>query len=82
MYLSPDIVIREKVTRTRASPKARLLKALMRPNQGRSAAYAKPKNYKNNHPFLQNNEFDYELLIPFQRALGTKICLGNFSSWQ
>jgi phospho-N-acetylmuramoyl-pentapeptide-transferase len=64
MYLSPDIVIREKVTKSNNAQIETMDESSI-DSQGRSFS-TNEKSTKTTIPFFKNNEFDYEFLVPFK----------------
>jgi phospho-N-acetylmuramoyl-pentapeptide-transferase len=65
MYLSPDIVIREKVTRINTTQTEVVGVTENTGNQVKTQLLNE-KSTKTTIPFFKNNEFDYEFLIPFK----------------
>jgi phospho-N-acetylmuramoyl-pentapeptide-transferase len=66
MYLSPDIVVREKVVKTIEVEKTQVIEGEDVSNQQRVILTPNQKTTKTTIPFFKNNEFDYELLIPIK----------------
>ncbi len=72
MYLSPDIVIREKVTKP-APTHSEVVEGIAEADQGRVQLTPNQKTTKTTIPFFKDNEFDYELLIPFKGPWAQKL---------
>ena len=70
MYLSPNIVIRERVVHHNPSIGTEIV--VNKDNSARKQVILGPreKTTKTTIPFFKNNEFDYKSLIPFDGSLG------------
>jgi phospho-N-acetylmuramoyl-pentapeptide-transferase len=68
MYLSSDIVIREKVVRPNPTQQLQSANELEMQQLEKPVLSQNEKTTKTTIPFFKNNEFDYEKLIPFKGA--------------
>ncbi len=70
MYMSPSIVIRERVVQHNPSMGTEIV--INRENTARKQVILGPKEKttKTTIPFFKNNEFDYKSLVPFDGKLG------------
>ena len=73
MYMSPSIVIRERVVHHNPSIGTEIV--INKDNSARKQVILGPreKTTKTTIPFFKNNEFDYKSLVPFGGAWGTFI---------
>ncbi len=73
MYMSPSIVIRERVVKH--NPKMGTEIVIGKENSMRKQVILGPKEKttKTTIPFFKNNEFDYKSLVPFNGSLGKVI---------
>jgi phospho-N-acetylmuramoyl-pentapeptide-transferase len=70
MYLSPDIVVREKVVEASPSPQSEIV---VDNNQEITSTTINEKTTKTTIPFFKNNEFDYEFLVPIKGPWAQKL---------
>ena len=63
MFLSKDIVIREKTSRQAYVPSSEILNVEGNPDRAKMYTSIPTKSTKTTIPFLKNNEFDYSVLI-------------------
>ena len=73
MYLSPDIVVREKVVRTSSHPQSEIVEGLDFTASNNETLSPNQKTTKTTIPFFKNNEFDYERLVPFSGPMAQKV---------
>ena len=73
MYLSPDIVIREKVQNANTTVQVEVTEHVDKANDAKPTLSAKQKTTKTTIPFFKDNEFDYEFLIPFKGPWAQKL---------
>lgn len=73
MYLSPDIVIREKVHKQEVSQRIEQTISSEVDSKPNQISKQNEKTTKTTIPFFKNNEFDYEFLIPFSGPLSQKL---------
>jgi phospho-N-acetylmuramoyl-pentapeptide-transferase len=72
MYLSPDIVVREKVAVNPRTSNVEVLNDTLTSTPNKSNLTPNQKTTKTTIPFFKNNEFDYEFLVPFKGPWGQK----------
>jgi len=70
MYMSPSIVIRERVTNPSTATSAEVVIEKENAVKKQVVLGPKEKTTKTTIPFFKNNEFDYNYLIPFDGNLG------------
>jgi phospho-N-acetylmuramoyl-pentapeptide-transferase len=73
MYLSPDIVVREKVVKSQGAENVEIVESEIAATQQRFSLTPNQKTTKTTIPFFKNNEFDYEYLIPFKGEWSQKL---------
>jgi phospho-N-acetylmuramoyl-pentapeptide-transferase len=73
MYLSPDIVVREKVAKSQVAESIEIVEGEVTTPQQRYSLTPNQKTTKTTIPFFKNNEFDYEYLIPFKGEWSQKL---------
>lgn len=66
LYLSPDVVVRERVVKNRTVETAQIVEGNDQTNHGTVTLTPNQKTTKTTIPFVKNNEFDYKFLIPFK----------------
>jgi len=70
MYLSPDIVVRERVVKQTTTTQTENVEGA---TQVAAPVINNEKTTKTTIPFFKNNEFDYELLIPIKGPWAQKL---------
>ncbi len=71
MYMSPSIVIRERVTNPSAATSTEVVVEKENASKKQVTLGPKEKTTKTTIPFFKNNEFDYSYLIPFKGKIGS-----------
>jgi phospho-N-acetylmuramoyl-pentapeptide-transferase len=70
MYLSPDIVVREKVEKVSPSTQSEMVEG---GTQESTPIIINEKTTKTTIPFFKDNEFDYEFLVPIKGPWAQKL---------
>ena len=73
MYLSPDIVVREKVLMSQLSEGTEIVEGTATTVRQQYTLTPNQKTTKTTIPFLKNNEFDYAYLIPAKGEWAQKL---------
>jgi phospho-N-acetylmuramoyl-pentapeptide-transferase len=73
MYLSPDIVVREKVLKSQLSEGTEIVEGTATTVRQQYTLTPNQKTTKTTIPFLKNNEFDYADLIPAKGEWAQKL---------
>lgn len=73
MYLSPDIVVREKVVKHNTIQGVEIVEGQDNTGIERITLSPNQKTTKTTIPFFKNNEFDYSMLVPFDGKWGKRL---------
>jgi len=73
LYLSPDVVVREKVVTNKDVNPTEIVEGNDQTSSGNVTQFTNKKTTKTTIPFFKNNEFDYKYLVPFKGNWASKL---------
>ncbi|HOP03553.1 MAG TPA: phospho-N-acetylmuramoyl-pentapeptide-transferase [Tenuifilaceae bacterium] len=73
LYLSPDVVVREKVVTNKDVNPTEIVEGNDQTSSGNVTQFTNEKTTKTTIPFFKNNEFDYKYLVPFKGNWASKL---------
>ena len=73
LYLSPDVVVRERIVKQNEVESTQIVEGNDQTNKTPITLTPNEKTTKTTIPFVKNNEFDYKYLVPFKGKWADKL---------